>query len=78
MHKHESNWKKEGKKAWYILYHCIMPSVMEYKVPWNPVELTTVFNVSTVFFKSVSPGIYYCIVWNQDKNIFLFSKWDSN
>lgn len=71
--------EKEKKLGIYSgLYHCIMPSVMEYKVPWNPVELTTVFNVSAVFFKSVSPGIYSCIVWNQDKNIFLFSKWDSN
>lgn len=43
--------EKEKKLGIYSgLYHCIMPSVMEYKVPWNPVELTTVFNVSSGFF----------------------------
>lgn len=43
--------EKEKKLGIYSgLYHCIMPSVVEYKVPWNPVELTTVFNVSAGFF----------------------------
>lgn len=71
--------EKEKKLGIYSgLYHCIMPSVMEYKVPWNPVELTTVFNVSAVFFKSVSPGIYSCSYLDSKQYIFLFSKWDSN